>query len=191
MRERIAPGGGGMAYVLVQNIGENEAKIKSYSWEGVDIAETQELGDAPPKNIPVGESVVIFRVAVHVYAGLVDGSVAGLDFKIVYNSDSGDPLEHTVDIAIQWKFHGNDRSEYVHSQDALRHMRCLDYAIEDGIVEDNGELTDATLAFMAGNYQKAKNLAVKPKGVPGLGYYGLAPGQVQGNEGNGNGGLNG
>jgi hypothetical protein len=136
MRERIAPGGGGMAYVLVQNIGENEAKIKSYSWEGVDIAETQELGDAPPKNIPVGESVVIFRVAVHVYAGLVDGSVAGLDFKIVYNSDSGDPLEHTVDIAIQWKFHGNDRSEYVHSQDALRHMRCLDYAIEDGIVED-------------------------------------------------------
>jgi hypothetical protein len=44
---------------------------------------------------------------------------------------------------------------------------------------------------MAGNYQKAKNLAVKPKGVPGLGYYGLAPGQVQGNEGNGNGGLNG
>jgi hypothetical protein len=188
--EAIAAGGGGMGFVTVENIGENEAKIKSYSWEGVDIAVTHEMGEEPPKKLGVGDQAT-FLVACHVYAGVPDGSIAGLDFKIVYNSLSGDPLEETVDIGIQWKFHGNDRSNYVHSQDALRHMRCLAYAIEDGIVTDGGELDSAIAAFWAGNYKAAKNLAVKPQGVPGLGYYGLAPGQVQGNEGNGNGGLNG
>jgi hypothetical protein len=190
VREGIAAGGGGMGYVTVENIGENEAKLKSYSWEGVDIAVTHEMGEEPPKKLGVGDQAT-FLVAVHVYAGVPDGSIAGLDFKIVYNSESGDPLEETVDIAIQWKFHGNDRSDYVHSQDALRHMRCLAYAIEDGIVTDGGELDSAIAAFWAGNYKAAKNLATKPQGVPGLGFYGLAPGQVQGNEGNGNGGLNG
>jgi hypothetical protein len=187
MRPTIAAGGGGMAYVTVENIGDGDATVSGYSWGGADIAETQTL-QAGPKTIKVGEEATIVVAAI-VTAGTPEGAT-GLDFVCEYNSETGDPLEETVDINILWKETGGDRSEYVHSQDGLRHTRRLAYNIGAGNVADGGELVDACDAFLAGDYGRAKNIAVKPGG-PGLGAWGLAPGQTQGNEGNGNGGLNG
>jgi hypothetical protein len=187
MRPTIAAGGGGMAYVTVESIGDADATVSGYSWGGADIALTHDL-IAGPKTIKVGEEATIV-VAAHVTAGTPEG-VTGLDFVCEYNSETGDPLEETIDIGVLNKETGGDRSEYVHSQDGLRHTRRLAYNIADGAVADGGELEDACDAFLAGDYGRAKNIAVKPGG-PGLGAHGLAPGQVQGNEGNGNGGMNG
>lgn len=183
----IAPGGGGIAYVTVENIGHADARISSYSWEGADIALSHELSSGP-KILRPGEQAT-YTAAVHVNAGTNEG-LSSVVFVMDYNSGGDSSLVETVDINIQWKMTGSERSSYVGSQDALRHIRRLDYNIKAGYVPDGGELEEAVNAFLAGDYVKAKNSAVGPGGL-GLGFWGLEPGQVEGNEGNGNGGLSG
>jgi hypothetical protein len=187
-RPRLAAGGGGIAEVIVENTGDNDARMNAF-WGGPDIAFIHDMGDPIPDELAPGEQFKT-TVAFHVMAGAADGMPTSLDFTVVYNSDSGDPLIQSFQIDVQWKESGDDRSEYVHSQDAQRHIRRLWYNIDAGNVVDGGELDSAVSWFFAGNYQKAKTQATKPGG-PGLGHWGLAPGQVEGNEGNGNGGLNG
>jgi hypothetical protein len=189
MRDTISAGGGGIATVTFQNTGPAEAKITDYTIGGADIAMLEELSDPIPQYIQPGDSYTV-SVALYTIAGTADGSTTSLDITISYNSMSGQPLVASADINIQWFMSGGDRSDYVHSQDALRHSLRLYYNIGAGYVTDGGELDAAVAAFNAGDYKQAKNEAVKPGG-PGLGFWGLSPGQVQGNEGNGNGGLNG
>jgi hypothetical protein len=191
VRNPIAAGGMGIGYATVENVGEEKAMIESLSFgEGVNIARTYDVGGLGyPKELDPGEDFTIFLGAC-VMAGTPEPAT-GMDLRITYNSESGQPLQETVDVPIKWKELGGDRSEYVQSQDAFRHMLCLNFAIGDGIVEDTGEFDAAVEAFLGEDYKRAKKLAVSPPGVPGLGFYGLAPGQTEGNEGNGNGGLNG
>jgi hypothetical protein len=188
-RDTIAAGGGGIAKITVENTGSNDALLGGSSIGGLDIAQIYMLGPDMPNSLSPGESFTLVVGAV-VMAGTPDGSIATLDLTIEYNSVSGNPLTHSVEINIKWKESGGDRSEYVQSQDAFRHILRLYFNIGAGYVTDNGEFASALSAFINGDYKKAKNWAVKPGG-PGLGFWGLAPGQVEGNEGNGNGGLKG
>jgi hypothetical protein len=189
MRDTISAGGGGIAMVTFENTGAYEAKITDYTLGGADIAMYEELSDPIPKYLQPGDSYTV-QVACYTIAGTADGSTTSFDVTISYNAVSGQPLVASAPINIQWFMSGGERSDYVHSQDALRHSLRLNYNIGAGYVTDGGELDAAVAAFCAGDYKQAKNEATKPGG-PGLGFWGLSPGQVQGNEGNGNGGLNG
>ncbi|UCF07968.1 MAG: hypothetical protein JSW28_10065 [Thermoplasmata archaeon] len=181
--ETIAPGGGGMAFVTVANTGDCTAEIEEYSWEGFDIAVVHELGEERPKTIAPGEQQT-YCVAVLLYPNTPSGSVTYLNFELDYNSRTGEPLKKSMGIIVQGKIAGLDRSDYVHSQNALRHIRRLDYNIKGCYVTDSGELADAIEAFLAGEYKTAKSSAVEPGG-PDLGFWGLEPGRLQSNGGAG------
>jgi hypothetical protein len=183
MREDVQPGGGGLGWVTVEEIAGVKAKVKAVEWSGTDIMPDHiyVLGDQPKSIEAYGTAT--FYCAAYVEPDC-DAGVTGLDFFCEYNNP--DPCETTVDIGVVMKETGNDRAEDRHAADALRHMLALSMSIEDGVVSDDGHLMSAVGYFQGGMYKPAKNQAVKPPGVYGLGKCGLAPGQVGGNEGNGN-----
>jgi hypothetical protein len=187
-RPTLAAGGGGIGRITVEVTGDNDAAISNWMLGGMDIAEMHMWTPDLPDTLAPGERHT-FEFACHLAAGTPDNAMTGVDLLIEYNSESGDPLTHTLEIECKWKESGNDRSEYTHSQDSCRHIRALQYNIDAGFVEDNGEFANAVQCHLDEDYKAAKNWATTPSGGKGLGYWGLSPGQVQGNEGNGNGGL--
>jgi hypothetical protein len=94
----IAPGGGGIAYVTVENVGRADARIFGYSWEGADIALWQELSKGPETLRP-GEKAT-YIAAVHVLAGTRQGTTS-VDFVMDYNSAGDAPLRESIKIDIK------------------------------------------------------------------------------------------
>jgi hypothetical protein len=187
-RDPLAAGARALGRIVVENTGPNDADIRNMFLGGTDLAELIVITSPLPDKLAPGEQHT-FEFFFVLYAGTPDGMMTGVDLIIEYNSDTGDPLEFTLGVMCKWKENGNDRSEAMHGQDSARHILALWKSIQAGYCDDNGELADAFQSHLDGKYKEGKNTAVNVPGVKGPGHFGDAPGQTQGSEGNGNGGL--
>jgi hypothetical protein len=181
--EVVAPGQTAMLTFTVENIGDIDSEIDSVEIGGVGVAKDQDLGDQP-KDVAVGDTAT-FVYAVTVLAG----TPAGTTPANILIDDNGPGLDEEVDLGIQWKFQGTENAYQRHARNAMRAMRVCDLNVDAGLIADGGELAAAVALFAVEDFHGAKK-AVSGLGGPGAGYWGLAPGQEEGNEGNGNGGLN-
>jgi hypothetical protein len=177
-----------MGGISVVNIGPNEAFGVTVELNSVDLATDIQL-TGPESNLLVGEIASAEWIMV-VAAGTPDGGTLEAAFDV--NAGNAPAVQEVADIGIQWKNSGNDQSSYRHCQNTVREIWNAHLNVESGEADASEEATvlDAADAFLDDDWARAKKLALSVDG-PGLGANGLAPGQVEGNEGNGNGGLKG
>jgi len=194
----IMPGGGTIVWVTAENVGSEPGVVDvaslsfseaSWTTQALDFYFDDADGDG---YLDVGGSVT-WVYALVAEAGTPEGPV-DITASIKYNSESGLPEEDVFTLNIDWFMTGNRLSTYRHSQAAQRHIRAADFALDAGMVEDpDGDYQAALAAFKTATDQgyKEAHSTVSHLAQPSLGYWGLAPGQEEGNEGNGQGGLTG
>jgi hypothetical protein len=178
----VSAGGLFQAFVIVENIGEKEAEVSSIEWAG-DCVYSQAMPNEP-KTIAVGEQATFGCWGVP-SPDLETGDTCEVEFACHYNSESGDPCEETVDIAILNRRLGGVRADYSHCQDAAFHGLALTMVVADGSLPEGGSyLADGNQHFMDGEWKAAKNDYVKCPGSPGLGNTCGGRGAFFGDEGN-------
>jgi hypothetical protein len=158
------------------------------------------------------QEAATFFFALTVSAG---SPIGPLDVKLIV-SYGGVTKEETITLPIILKMFGDDQSCYRHRQNALRTMRAFDMDDDDGMLHnlEPGDLVlmdgaamapeDAVLLLISfyeggcrasghNDVEHAHSASSGLTGHYGMGmeYWGFAPGQEEGNEGNGNGGLTG
>lgn len=165
-----------------------------------------------PDGVMEPQEAATFFFALTVSAG---APIGPLDVKIIVDY-GGVTKEETIVLPIILKMFGDDQSCYRHRQNALRTMRAFDMDDDEGMLH-NLEIGDLVLldgapmapedaillliSFYEGGCQASGHNDVEHAhsassgltGHYGMGmeYWGFAPGQEEGNEGNGNGGLTG
>ncbi len=165
-----------------------------------------------PDGVIEPQEVATFYFAMTVPAG---APIGPLDVNIILTF-GGVTKEETIILPIILKMFGNDMSCYRHRQSALRKLRSFDMDDDEGMLHNlepgdlvniDGQLVAAEEAILLmiswfengcretghEDVEHAKSAASGLTGHYGMGqaYWGFIPGQENGNEGNGNGGLNG
>ncbi|MCK4444228.1 MAG: hypothetical protein KAW09_06775 [Thermoplasmata archaeon] len=165
-----------------------------------------------PDGVIEPQEVATFYFAMTVSAG---SPIGPMDVKIIVGY-GGVTKEQTVTLPIILKMFGNEQSCYRHRQNALRKLRSFDFDDDEGMlhnlepgdlvkVDDQLMAPEEAILLMVSWYENgcrntghedvehAKSAASGLTGHYGMGqsYWGLSPGQEEGNEGNGNGGLSG
>jgi hypothetical protein len=210
----VQPGGTVVGRFTLENTGGINIKIKEDSGTENDkgfkmqgLSARDRIG--PDDTMEPGETAT-FYFAMTVSAG---SPIGPMDVKIIV-SYSGVTKEQVVTLPIILKMFGNEQSCYRHRQNALRTMRAFDMDDDDGMLHnlEPGDLVlldgnamaaeDAILLLLSwyengcgggDDVEHAHSASSSLTGHYGMGmqYWGFAPGQEEGNEGNGNGGLTG
>jgi hypothetical protein len=213
-QSKLGPGGSIMgAFTIINNGGPN-IKLdedrgidndKGFKIQGLSVRD----GFGPDGVIEPGETATFFFVMV-ISAG---APIGPMDVKLLIYM-AGFVQEETITLSIVPKLYGSSQVCYRHSQDALRTLRAFDMDDDEGmlhnlipgdVVEVDGQLMtpeDAILLMISwfdngcggGNdIQHVHSVSARLTGKHGMGaeYWGFVPGQEEGNEGNGNGGLTG
>lgn len=196
---------GGMNIKITEDKGiEND---KGFKMQGLSARD--KIG---PDGVIEPRETATFYFAMTVAAG---SPIGPMDVKIIVEY-GGVAKEDTVTLPIILKMFGNDLSCYRHRQNALRTMRAFDMDDDEGMLHnlEVGDLVildgspmaaeDALLLLISWfengcgmngheDVEHAHSASSGLTGQYGMGmqYWGFAPGQEEGNEGNGNGGLTG
>ncbi len=196
---------GGMDIKIAEDKGIETDK----GWKLQGLSARDRIG---PDGVIEPQETATFFFALTVQAGAPLGDIP---VKIMV-SYGGVTKEDTIVIPIILKMFGGDQSCYRHRQNALRTLRAFDMDDDEGMLHnlEPGDLVlldgaamapeDAILlliSFYEGGCQMTGHNDVEHAhsassgltGHYGMGmqYWGFAPGQEEGNEGNGNGGLTG
>jgi len=181
---------------------ENDKGFKMQGLSGRDSM-------GPDGVIEPGETATFYFVMV-ISAG---APIGPMDVKIIVSMGGVTQVE-TITLPIVTKLHGKEMSCFRHRQNALRMLRAFDMDDDGGMLRnlEPGDLVkvddqlmtpeDAILLLISwfengcggGNdVKRAHSVAAGLTGKYGMGmqYWNLSPGQEEGNEGNGNGGLTG
>ncbi|UCD92435.1 MAG: hypothetical protein JSV43_00425 [Methanobacteriota archaeon] len=212
----VQPGGTVIGTFDLLNIGETNIKIKEDSGIEVDkgfklqgLSARDRIG---PDGIIEPQETARFVFALTVPAG---APIGPLTMKIVVTY-GGVTKGSTMTLPIILKMFGDDQSCYRHRQNALRTIRAFDMDDDEGMLHnlepgdlvllDGATMTpeDAVLLLLSfyeggcqanghNDVEHAHSASSGLTGHYGMGmeYWGFAPGQEEGNEGNGNGGLTG
>jgi hypothetical protein len=210
----VQPGGTVIGTFDLLNVGGSDIKIKEDSGIENDKGFKLQGLSAKDKIGPDGTieplEAATFFFAMTVSAG---SPIGPMDVKIIV-SYGGITKEETVSLPIILKMMGDDLSCYRHRQNALRTMRAFDMDDDDGMLHnlEPGDLVnidgsqmapeDAILLLISmyeagcgggDDVEHAHSASASLTGHYGMGmeFWGFAPGQEEGNEGNGNGGLTG
>jgi len=212
----VQPGGTVVGTFDLINIGSTNIKIqedkgietdKGFKLQGLSARDR--IG---PDGIIEPQETATFYFAMTVSAG---SPIGPMDVKIIVTY-GGVTKEDTITLPIILKMFGNDLSCFRHRQNALRKLRSFDMDDDEGMLHnlEPGDLVrvddqlmapeDAIMLMMSWyengcrgtgheDVEHAKSAASGLTGHYGMGqsYWGFIPGQEEGNEGNGNGGLNG
>ncbi|MCK5290418.1 MAG: hypothetical protein KAR39_00170 [Thermoplasmata archaeon] len=210
----VQPGGTVIGQFKLLNTGETNIKIqedggvendKGYKHQGLSAKD--QIG---PDGTIVPRETATFFFAMTVSAG---APIGPLDVKIIV-SYGGVTKEGTMTLPIILKMFGDEQSCYRHRQNALRTLRAFDMDDDEGmlhnlepgdVVNVGGALLlpeDAIMLLVSffengcgggDDVEHAHSASSSLTGHYGMGmqYWGFAPGQEEGNEGNGNGGLTG
>jgi len=210
----VQPGGTVIGTFDLINTGGINIKIKEDAGVENDKGfKTQGLSArdkiGPDGTIEPRETATFF-FAMTVSAG---SPIGPMDVKIIVDY-GGVTKEQTITLPIILKMFGNDMSCYRHRQNALRTLRAFDMDDDEGMLHnlEPGDLVnldgsqqapeDAILLLISwfengcgggDDVEHAHSASSSLTGHYGMGmqYWGFAPGQEEGNEGNGNGGLTG
>jgi hypothetical protein len=212
----VQPGGTVVARMKLQNTGGIDIPVmeddgiendKGFKLQGLSAFDTiADDGVMQP-----GETATYY-FAITVSAG---SPIGPMDVKIIVTA-YGATKEETITIPIILKMFGNDLSCYRHRQNALRTLRAFDSDDDEGMthnlepgdevrVGDTNMPPEAAILLLLSWYEMGCNSGTHENveqahsesshltGQYGMGisYWGLNPGQEEGNEGNGNGGLTG
>jgi hypothetical protein len=212
----VQPGGTVIGTFDIVNTGEINIKIredrgietdKGYKFQGLSARDR--IG---PDGVVEPQETATFYFALTVSAG---APIGPLTLKIVV-SYGGVTKEGTITLPIILKMFGDDLSCYRHRQNALRTMRAFDMDDDEGMLHnlepgdqvllDGSPMAseDAILLLISWfergcrgtnheDIEHAHSASSSLTGHYGMGmeYWGFSPGQEEGNEGNGNGGLTG
>jgi hypothetical protein len=212
----VQPGGTVVGTFRLENTGGTDIKIKEdgavendkgFKMQGLSARDT--IG--PDGKIEPGETAT-FYFAMTVSAG---SPIGPMDVAIIV-SFGGVDKQDTLTLPIILKMFGDEQSCYRHRQNALRTMRAFDMDDDEGMLHnlEPGDLVlldgnalapeDALLVLLSyyeggckasghNDVEHAHSASSGLTGHYGMGmqYWGFAPGQEEGNEGNGNGGLTG
>jgi hypothetical protein len=178
---------------------------KGFKMQGLRVRD--DIG--PDGMIQPGETATFYFVIV-ISAG---APIGPMNLKLIIYL-AGHYQEETITLNIVPKLSGGEQVCYRHSQDALRTLRAFDMDDDEGmlhnlipgdVVEVDGQLMtpeDAILLMISwfdngcgvkNGVEKVHSVSAQLTGKHGMGpqYWGFIPGQEEGNEGNGNGGLTG
>ncbi len=210
----VQPGGTVIGTFKLLNTGGINIKIKEDGGVENDkgfrhqgLSAKDQIG--PDGTIEPQETATFF-FAMTVSAG---SPIGPLDVKIIV-SYGGVTKEGIITLPIILKMFGNDQSCYRHRQNALRTLRAFDMDDDEGMLHnlEPGDLVNVGGALMGpedailllvsffengcgggDDVEHAHSASSSLTGHYGMGmqYWGFAPGQEEGNEGNGNGGLTG
>jgi hypothetical protein len=210
----VQPGGTVVGQFKLLNVGTTNIKIKEdggvendKGFKHQGLSAKDQIG--PDGTIEPQEAATFF-FAMTVSAG---APIGPLDVKIIV-SYGGVTKEGVITLPVILKMFGDDQSCYRHRQNALRTIRAFDSDDDEGMLHnlEPGDLVnvggtllspeDAVFLLISwfengcggGNdVEHAHSASSSLTGHYGMGmeYWGFAPGQEEGNEGNGNGGLTG
>jgi hypothetical protein len=212
----VQPGGTVMGTFDLINTGGMDIKIKEDKGiendKGFKLQGLSARDRIGPDGVMEPQEAATFFFAMTVSAG---APIGPLDVKIIVDY-SGVTKEETIVLPIILKMFGDDQSCYRHRQNAMRTLRAFDMDDDGGMLHnlEPGDLVlldgaamapeDAVLlliSFFEGgcrasghnDVEHAHSASSGLTGHYGMGmeYWGFAPGQEEGNEGNGNGGLTG
>ena len=210
----VQPGGTVVGTFVLENTGGINIKIKEDAGIENDkgfkiqgLSARDRIG--PDGTMEPGETAT-FYFAMTISAG---SPIGPMDLKIIV-SYSGVTKEQVVTLPIILKMFGNEQSCYRHRQNALRTLRAFDMDDDEGMLHNlepgdqvllGGSALDPEDALLlliswyengcggGDDVEHAHSASSSLTGHYGMGmqYWGFAPGQEEGNEGNGNGGLTG
>ncbi|UCD91594.1 MAG: hypothetical protein JSV43_04880, partial [Methanobacteriota archaeon] len=212
----VQPGGTVMGTFTLENTGGINIKIKEdggiendkgFKIQGLSAKDR--IG--PDGTMEPGETAT-FYFAMTVTAG---SPIGPMDVKIIV-SYSGVTKEEVITLPIILKMFGDEQSCYRHRRNALRTLRAFDMdddegmlhilepgdlVLVDGMLMEPDEAILVIISYYEGgckqtghnDVEHAHSASSGLTGHYGMGmqYWGFAPGQEEGNEGNGNGGLTG
>ena len=212
----VQPGGTVVGTFKLENTGGSDIKIaedkgietdKSFKVQGLSARDT--IG---PDGKMEPRETATFYFAMTVSAG---SPIGPLDVKLIVTY-SGVSKEETITLPIILKMFGDEQSCYRHRQNALRTLRAFDMDDDDGmthnlepgglvLLDGNAMAPEDAILLLLSYYEggckasghndveHAHSASSSLTGHYGMGmqYWGFAPGQEEGNEGNGNGGLTG
>ncbi len=210
----VQPGGTVIGTFKLLNTGGINIKIKEDGGVENDMGFKHQGLSAKDQIGPDGtiepQETATFFFALTVSAG---APIGPLDVKIIV-SYGGVTKEGVITLPIILKMFGDEQSCYRHRQNALRTLRAFDMDDDEGMLHnlEPGDLVnlggalmgpeDAILLLVSwfengcgggDDVEHAHSASSSLTGSYGMGmqYWGFAPGQEEGNEGNGNGGLTG
>jgi hypothetical protein len=214
----VQPGGTVMGTFTLLNTGAHNIKLKEdkgiendkgFKLQGLNVKDR--IG---PDGVLEPQETAVFFFALTVSAG---SPVGPLDITL-YVTFKDITKQATVTLPIILKMFGEDQSCYRHRQNALRTLRAFDMDDDEGMLhnlepgdlvilddKDNPVAPEEALLLLISFYEggcrssghndveHAHSASSSLTGHYGMGmqYWGFAPGQEEGNEGNGNGGLSG
>ncbi|MCK5292376.1 MAG: hypothetical protein KAR39_10220, partial [Thermoplasmata archaeon] len=212
----VQPGGTVMGTFKLLNVGGINIKIKEDGGvendKGFKIQGLSARDQIGPDGTIEPQETATFFFAMTVSAG---SPIGPMDVKFII-SYSGVTKEGVITLPIILKMFGDEQSCYRHRRNALRTLRAFDMDDDEGMLH-NLEPGDVVLldgapkapeeailliiswyengCKMSGHedVEHAHSASSSLTGHYGMGmqYWGFAPGQEEGNEGNGNGGLSG
>jgi hypothetical protein len=212
----VQPGGTVLGTFKLLNIGGTKIKIKEDGGiendKGFKIQGLSARDQIGPDGTIEPQEAATFFFAMTVSAG---SPIGPMDVKIIVTY-GGVTKEGIVTLPIILKMFGDEQSCYRHRRNALRTLRAFDMDDDEGMLHnlEPGDVVlldgapqlpeDAILLIiswysngckMTGHedVEHAHSASSSLTGHYGMGmqYWGFAPGQEEGNEGNGNGGLSG
>lgn len=211
----VQPGGTVVARLKLQNTGGIDLEVPED--EGIENDRGYKLQGLAGRDTIGPDGIIQPQETATVYITLTvsAGEDLGMIPVKIFVTMFGTTKEATVEIPVILKMFGDDLSCYRHKQNALRTLRAFDMDDDEGmlhnlevddevIVGDQNMLPeDAVLLLLSWfevgckvgheNVERAHSASASLTGHYGMGmqYWGFAPGQEEGNEGNGNGGLTG
>jgi hypothetical protein len=212
----VQPGGTVMGTFKLLNTGGINIKIKEDGGiendKGFKIQGLSAKDQIGPDGTVEPKETATFFFAMTVSAG---SPIGPMDVKIIV-SYSGVTKEQTITLPIILKMFGDEMSCYRHRRNALRTLRAFDMDDDEGmlhnlelggsvLLDGNPMLPEDAILLIISWYENgckqtghedvehAHSASSSLTGHYGMGmqYWGFAPGQEEGNEGNGNGGLSG
>ncbi|MFQ5884554.1 MAG: hypothetical protein ACE5IO_05575, partial [Thermoplasmata archaeon] len=210
----VQPGGTVVGTFKLENTGGIDIKIKEDKGiendKGFKIQGLSARDTIGPDGTITPQETATFYFALTVSAG---SPIGPLDLKIIV-SYGGITKEETITLPIILKMFGDEQSCYRHRRNALRTLRAFDMDDDEGMLHnlEPGDLVlldkvlmdpeEAILLILSwyengcgggDDVEHASSASSGLTGQYGMGmqYWGFAPGQEEGNEGNGNGGLTG
>jgi hypothetical protein len=192
----VAPGDTPFLYVTAKNVGCAQADVTGGSLGFPAQAHWKQqllsfrMDDADADGLLDLDGSATWIVGLTFPAGTRDG-LKTLTASIDYSGPTA-----TADLAmdVQWKNEGDRLVVLRHHDSASRFTRCADYERDAGTRkalsdEDYGMVLDAMKSATDDGYKLAHTTTAPA--CSGLANWGLTPGQEEGNEGNGTGGLKG